>query len=263
MMKSQNAQTPKHHWTEEEDQILRLCYENNMTDSETADMLGLTQLQIRNRRLRFGLLKRDGKKISAKHKWTEEEDKILTQCIKMDVTDKEIAKRIGVTKLQVKGRREKLGLKKDPGWQHSVKWTEGMLSKMERLFKLGKNDAEIGKELGISRQMVGCKRRQLGIYHYKQNKYKIPCVKPLKPINVQQGDVVKLRYKGIPQLLADHLDIPIGIGGYMDFIRPLVFEGLVHGEGPGTDKCLFRSKAGWRVTFTLPQLQDYEVEVVS
>jgi hypothetical protein len=49
----------------------------------------------------------------------------------------------------------------------------------------------------------------------------------------------------------------------MDFIRPLVFEGLVHGEGPGTDKCLFRSKAGWRVTFTLPQLQDYEVEVVS
>lgn len=196
-----------------------------------------------------------------KHHWTEEEDNILRECVRMDETDKEIAAKIGVTKLQVKGRRERLGLKKKGGGKPSVRWTEDMLFKLEQLFELGKNDAEIGKELGITQYMVEYKRKQLGLYRYRQNQ--LPCVRPLKKPLLNKGDVVKLRYKGIPQLPANHVDVPIGIGGYMDFIRPLVFEGLVNGEGPGTDKYLFRSKAGWRVTFTLPQVLDYEVEVVS
>jgi hypothetical protein len=205
-MESQNAQTPKHQWTEEEDQILRRCTKDGMTDGETANVLGLNELQV-------------------------------------------------------KGRREKLGLLKRRGNKPAVNWTEDMLFKLESLFEAGKNDAEIGKELGISKSAAEYKRKQLGLYSYKRNMP--PVVKPLNKPLLREGDVVKLRYKGIPQLLARHVDVPIGIGGYMDFIRPLVFEGLVRGEGPGTDKYLFRSKAGWRVTLTLPQLQDYEVEVLS
>jgi hypothetical protein len=200
-------------------------------------------------------------KQTPKHNWTEEEDNILRKCVKMDETDKEIAAIIGVTRLQVKGRRERLGIKKKSGGKPSVKWTEDMLFKLESLFEAGKSDAEIGETLGISKSAVEYKRKQLGLYRYRQNQ--LPCVRPLKKPLLNEGDVVKLRYKGMPQLLARHVDVPIGIGGYMDFIRPLVFEGLVRGEGPGTDKHLFRSKAGWRVTLTLPQLQDYEVEVVS
>jgi len=193
-MKSQNAQTPKHQWTEEEDQILRRCIKDGMTDGETTNVLGLNELQIKRRRQKLGLMKR---------------------------------KRSG-----------------------NVNWTEDMLFKLESLFEAGKSDAEIGETLGISKSVVGYKRRQLGLYIYKKNM--LPVVKPLNKPLLREGDVVKLRYKGMSQL---------GIGGYMNFIRPLVFEGLVRGEGPGTDKYLFRSKAGWRVTFTLPQLQDYEVEV--
>ena len=202
-MKSQNAQTPKHQWTEEEDQILRRCIKDGMTDGETTNVLGLNELQIKRRRQKLGLMKR---------------------------------KRSG-----------------------NVNWTEDMLFKLESLFEAGKSDAEIGETLGISKSVVGYKRRQLGLYIYKKNM--LPVVKPLNKPLLREGDVVKLRYKGMSQLLARHVDVPIGIGGYMNFIRPLVFEGLVRGEGPGTDKYLFRSKAGWRVTFTLPQLQDYEVEV--
>jgi len=191
-MKSQNAQTPKHQWTGEEDQILRRCIKDGMADGETANVLGLNELQIKRRRQKLGLMKRN---------------------------------------------------------KPSVNWTEDMLFKLESLFEAGKSDAEIGETLGISKSAVGYKRKQLGLYRYRQNQ--LPCVRPLKKPLLNEGDVVKLRYKGMP----------LGIGGYMDFIRPLVFEGLVRGEGPGTDKYLFRSKAGWRVTFTLPQLQDYEVEV--
>ena len=191
-MKSQNAQTPKHQWTGEEDQILRRCIKDGMADGETANVLGLNELQTKRRRQKLGLMKRN---------------------------------------------------------KPSVNWTEDMLFKLESLFEAGKSDAEIGETLGISKSAVGYKRKQLGLYRYRQNQ--LPCVRPLKKPLLNEGDVVKLRYKGMP----------LGIGGYMDFIRPLVFEGLVRGEGPGTDKYLFRSKAGWRVTFTLPQLQDYEVEV--
>ena len=188
-MKSQNAQTPKHQWTGEEDQILRRCIKDGMTDGETANVLGLNELQIKRRRHRLGLMKRN----------------------------------------------------KPPDW------TEDMLFKLESLFEAGKSDAEIGETLGISKSAVKYKRRQLGLYIYKKNM--LPVVKPLNKPLLREGDVAKLKYKAT------------GADSYMNFVKPLIFEGVVRGEGPGTDKYLFRSKAGWRVTFTLPQLQDYEVEV--
>lgn len=191
-MKSQNAQTPKHQWTGEEDQILRRCIKDGMTDGETANVLGLNELQI-------------------------------------------------------KRRRHKLGLMKMKRNKPSVNWTEDMLFKLESLFEAGKSDAEIGETLGISKSAVKYKRRQLGLYIYKKNM--LPVVKPLNKPLLREGDVAKLKYKAT------------GADSYMNFVKPLIFEGVVRGEGPGTDKYLFRSKAGWRVTFTLPQLQDYEVEV--
>jgi hypothetical protein len=206
MMKSQNAQTPKHHWTEEEDQILRRCTKDGMTDGETANVLGLNELQI-------------------------------------------------------KGRRQKLGLMKRSGNKPSVNWTEDMLFKLESLFEAGKSDAEIGETLGISKSAAEYKRKQLGLYSYKRNM--LPVVKPLNKPLLREGDVVKLKYKATPQSSGNNLYASLGAGSYMNFVKPLIFEGVVSGEGPGTDKHLFRSKAGWRVTFTLPQLQDYEVEVVS
>jgi len=189
-MKSQNAQTPKHQWTGEEDQILRRCIKDGMADGETANVLGLNELQIKRRRQKLGLMKRN---------------------------------------------------------KPSVNWTEDMLFKLESLFEAGKSDAVIGETLGISKSAVEYKRRQLGLYIYKKNM--LPVVKPLNKPLLREGDVAKLKYKAT------------GADSYMNFVKPLIFEGVVRGEGPGTDKYLFRSKAGWRVTFTLPQLQDYEVEV--
>lgn len=193
-MKSQNAQTPKHQWTGEEDQILRRCIKDGMADGETANVLGLNELQIKRRRQKLGLMKRN---------------------------------------------------------KPSVNWTEDMLFKLESLFEAGKSDAEIGETLGISKFAVKYKRRQLGLYIYKKNM--LPVVKPLNKPLLREGDVVKLKYKATPQSSGNLYA--------MNFVKPLIFEGVVRGEGSGTDKYLFRSKAGWRVTFTLPQLQDYEVEV--
>ena len=77
-------------------------------------------------------------------------------------------------------------------------------------------------------------------------------------IRIRQGDIVKLtRIRvGRPSVV----EVLNGSMRHVEFLSPLIFEGIAQGIGHGRDKYLFRSKAGWLVTLTPEQLQDYRLE---
>lgn len=194
------------------------------------------------------------------HYWTKEEDAALRCYVREGLTDAEIGERMCLHDQQVRWRRRILGIRKRRGRINPrPEWTEDMVATPKHLFDKGKDDDTIATALGISPYAVEYKRKNLGWVRYRIND--IPTVQPLNQPEIKQGDTVKLTHKSVGR--PSDVESLNGSSSHVEFLRPLVFEGIVKGVGDGRDKYLFRSKAGWRVTLTLAQLQDYEVEVVS
>lgn len=144
-------------WTGEELNKLQRMFAEGVTDREIAKVLGRTEKAVRKKRWISGLGKGD------RFFWQQKEIDYIKENYKHK-TDRELAEVLGRTTVAVLKKRSELCLKKK-GWSDKE---EKVLSQM---FWAGNDDKDIATALGREEELIGRKRRELGLLkrHRKEN----------------------------------------------------------------------------------------------
>ena len=148
-------------YTEEEDNIIRMGFENGLDDFEIGRVLGRSESSVRTRRERLGVLTRPGE-------WTEFEDNILREYYSV-MPAVEVSKMLfRRSRNAVVMRAVNLGL---TGYRPYHEYTEA-----EELFiknnYLEMTDYDMGVILGHSKESIKNRRNRLGLHRPKdRSKY--------------------------------------------------------------------------------------------
>lgn len=125
-------------------------------DFELARRWGLAPNTVGNKRRKLGIPPAIPKTTDKQHRWTNEQLSWLGE-----VPDKEVAKRVGLSQTTVRQKRQVLGI--EP-YQPTRKRRDSKVWAEDDIALLGTmSDTKLAKQLGVTRNTVQDKRRQLNI----------------------------------------------------------------------------------------------------
>lgn len=151
-------------YTEKELLHIRLLFEQGKSDSEIAAIMGRTEIGVRLKRQKLRLFRPDCVAMTVeKSKWNKEMELFITNYWK-DLTDLQMARKLGVTRQAYKRKRQRMGFFKYDEQRKDRRRTWTFTEELFMIENHGKLTAkQIGKHLGRHYTAINTKAMRMGI----------------------------------------------------------------------------------------------------